>query len=482
MTGKTLTESQIDKSTTTFVDDFCNVKDSEITLIIAGLTSIIEGNESAMKKMKEQKWFQHIWYTLTGKNRAEVEDMKAKRDELSKYTIKLLVKMNQKLGDHTVLIDDLYRSLSIVRNDVNDLQDVVDDLARKLNEKINSVDHYNNIITDIQNGNFDPNKALISLIEIMSQIDRRTADDISKLDRIRQTMEKNGFDFASEINVGKHAEDVFSLPEEKVGSIYLFCQSCSNISKYLAYTCRLIENYFYCGETDRREARESGEAVNNALRWSGLRDSSNCVVSSMYNDLENAVVTQAKEADAETEIDCSSNVINQEIPGNAHTMHSIEPKKDFQKEDETTLHMRVKKTNITEVKIQATDVEEASAPQPEPKHSIKDKFLLSMATLGGFAVELGKIALGLRLTSSQMEEIRSYPDSCVETEEWLYYYKTVSYEGKRQIEVYKVKLDGTQHQQVLSGKIDSYSTISNFRIRGNVLCFKEGGTNREFKI
>lgn len=280
---------------TEFINEFCVGKDTETEQIIAGMTAVIEGNEFALEKMKNQKWFERIWFTITGKNKATVVEMTQKRDVLAKFTIQLFIKMLDMLSNNARVIADLYRAVSILSLTVDRTVTDLNNLAVKLNEKIISVDNYNNIITDIQNGKFDKNQPLLSLIDILSLVDERTARDLAKLTRIKETMVKNGFLFNARTRADELAEQVFSLPEEKVGRIYLFCQKLSDRSCFFVYICRLIENYFYVSRTDRRIARQNGSAVNKALDCSGLESDSECFLNDIFDDVKNNLFDESRD-------------------------------------------------------------------------------------------------------------------------------------------------------------------------------------------
>ena len=284
-----LTSKQLEKNADEFVSAYRNASDEEISKIVAGMTAIIEGNEASYESMKNQHWFERIWYGLTLKNKATVNEMKAKRDQLTKYTIQILVKMNDMMNEHGECIYDLYRALAVVRRDMDIAVDEVNELAHKLNEKIISVDNYYFLINEIRNNKFDVNTPLISLIDIMSLIDSRTAQDTQKLIQLKETMEQMGFDFSKKIDILSYSDEILKLPEDSVGRILLFCQSFSHRSRFLAYTCALMENYFYLWYTEKSIVRENGEAIQSALSYSNLNPNASCVVGEMFNDLKGAI-------------------------------------------------------------------------------------------------------------------------------------------------------------------------------------------------
>lgn len=285
----TLTSKQLDKNADEFVNAYRNASDEEVSKIVAGMTAIIEGNEASYENMKNQRWFERIWYGLTQKNKATVKEMQAKRDQLTKYTVQILVKMNSMMNEHGACIYDLYRALAVVRRDLDVVVDEVNELAHKLNEKIISVDNYYFLLNEIRNNKFDVNAPLISLIDIMSLIDSRTAKDTKKLIQLKETMEQMGFDFSKKIDIKSYSDEILALPEDSVGRILLFCQSFSHRSRFLAYTCALMENYFYLWDSEKRIVRENGEAIQSALSCAKLNTDANCVVDEMFGDLKSAI-------------------------------------------------------------------------------------------------------------------------------------------------------------------------------------------------
>lgn len=284
-----LTSKQLDKNADEFVNAYRNASDEEVSKIVAGMTAIIEGNEASYENMKNQRWFERIWYGLTGRNKATVKEMQAKREQLTKYTVQILVKMNSMMNEHGECIYDLYRAIAVVRRDLDVVVDEVTELAHKLNEKIISIDNYYFLLNEIRNNKFDVNTPLISLIDIMSLIDSRTAKDTKKLIQLKETMEQMGFDFSRKIDIKSYSNEILALPEDSVGRILLFCQSFAHRSRFLAYTCALMESYFYLWDSEKRIVRENGEAIQSALSCANLNADANCVVGEMFSDLKSAI-------------------------------------------------------------------------------------------------------------------------------------------------------------------------------------------------
>lgn len=79
------------------------------------------------------------------------------------------------------------------------------------------------------------------------------------------------------------------------------------------------------------------------------------------------------------------------------------------------------------------------------------------------------------LSTSQIDDILSFPNYCREANEWIYYIKVVKqgYDGYG--ELYKVRLDGTMNQKIFEGKVSNSETAANlfFRIWGDKVQFRD---------
>ena len=278
-------EIRLEQNVNDFVNEYKNCPDQEITKIIAGMTAIIEGNENLYERLKNQRWFERIWYGLTLKNRATVNEMKSRREDLSKYTIQTLNKMNETLTLQDRCILDLYRAICVVRHNIDGLTDEVNSLAIKLNEKINSLDMYLWLLTEIRNEKFDVATPLLSLIVIMSFIDSRTAKDDKKLTQLKETMEQVGFDFSKKVDILDYSNDVLSLTEDSVGRLLLFCRNFSNRSRLFEYTCILMESSIFLWDSDKTIVRESGEIIDEAMKSLNIKPSTSFKLQDIYNEI-----------------------------------------------------------------------------------------------------------------------------------------------------------------------------------------------------
>lgn len=272
-----------------FVEEFCKQNETETSMIVAGMMAVINGNDEILEKMKNQKWFERIWFTITGKNKASVQEMQRNRDVLNKYLVQMIVKITNMVEAHSVQAVQLSSVILRLDGQLREMKIDIDKIAMALNDKIIDLKNYDFIKDDIRNGKYPTDKPLLSLIDIISQLDSITLNDPKRLQQLKETMENSGFSFDSKVDVREYAEQVLELPKEKAGRILLFCQNFSKSSRFLAFTSSLLESCLYLGETDLSVVRESGEAVQNALSRSRLSEGAGCIVENMYNDLKKVV-------------------------------------------------------------------------------------------------------------------------------------------------------------------------------------------------
>jgi hypothetical protein len=144
-------------------DYFLQQDRSETEKIVSGMLALIDANDAKLTAMQNQKWFQCMWFTISGKNKATVEEMEQNRDRLAGYSVQII----SKLIDQKRISDSIISSLMIRLNDVYtahiELQNIVYTIANELKEKIDNVDNYHNLVTDIQNGKYDQTVPFVCL-------------------------------------------------------------------------------------------------------------------------------------------------------------------------------------------------------------------------------------------------------------------------------------------------------------------------------
>ncbi|WP_371380431.1 hypothetical protein [Sporomusa aerivorans] len=260
---------------------------AETARIVAGMTSIIDVNEDKLLVMQNQNWFQRMWFTVSGKNKATIQEMEQNRDKLAAYTVQVFAKFIEEKRISDAIISNITIRLNEIYSSHLQLQEIMYEFVNKLNEKIDSVNTYQNLITDIQNNKYDPKKNFVSLLEILSLLDKRTTSDNKDLIRIKETMETNGFVFAQTVSIGAFTEQILALPEESIGQVYLFAQNHTKF-KFIQFACCLIEKYHFEPKSHRKIIKDN--VVKISLRNCGLTGNEDCNVDEFYDDIQSDAI------------------------------------------------------------------------------------------------------------------------------------------------------------------------------------------------
>ena len=86
------------------------------------------------------------------------------------------------------------------------------------------------------------------------------------------------------------------------------------------------------------------------------------------------------------------------------------------------------------------------------------------------------------LSPAELEDIRSYSHTHIETSQWIYYCKIVrkpkpGFEWANSFdewgELYKVRPNGTENQKIFSGKVYIWPLWESLKLKGNRLCFTD---------
>jgi len=269
------------------IECFLSLGRAESDRIVASMTSVIDANEDMLNAIQNQNWFQRMWRTVSGGNKATIKEMEQNRDKLTAYIVQVFVRLIEEKRISNSIISTLAVRINEMYSSHLQLQSVLYDIASKLNDKIISVDNYHNLITDIQNGKYDHTQSLTSLIEILSLLDKRTVSDKGNLLRIKDTMIAKGFDFSQTITITDFTEQLLLLSEESAAQAYLFSQNHSDLI-FLRYACRLIELYHFAPKSNRIAIKK--DSINRAMGMCMISEDTMCNIGELYDDLEKSTI------------------------------------------------------------------------------------------------------------------------------------------------------------------------------------------------
>ena len=321
--------------------------DSNINMIVAGMTSIIQSNETKTQAMENQNWFQRMCRTISGKNKMTAEEIRKNHDKLNSYMTQALTELyNRNKIQQEILISFGNKINEIYASQIQ-LKQMLGMFAQRLKEKIESVDNFHMLITEIEQGLYDHENTFISMCKVLSQLDKRTLLDSRKMNILENTLRKHNIITDDEHNILDYLQEIVNLPETEIGLIYLELSGVEdNIIACMIVS--VIESYHLLPAMSRK-LKKKELVVQSILTDYELDDSVSLSVGDIYSEL-----LQIKTNSAE-----NSNIVLSNDSQNAEIAEISEP---VESESE-----QIEKDEITSDKTEEISIKKEENIQSKPK-------------------------------------------------------------------------------------------------------------------
>lgn len=224
---------------------------SELNMILAGMTSLIDDTNNKVKILEDQTWFQRMYRTVLGKNKATQQDIQRNHEKLSLYSIEAIAGLYEKNCVSQQAIMSLGNQINELYINHIKLKQMLGELVFKLNEKIESIDNFHMLNTEISQGIYSSHSPLAAICAILSQLDKRSIQDARKMNVLKRTMQSSGLISDTLISMEYYLFETINIPYEDVGSTYLELSTISRnpMSKVMML---VIENYHFLNEMARK--------------------------------------------------------------------------------------------------------------------------------------------------------------------------------------------------------------------------------------
>ena len=235
-----------------------------------GLTDIAM-NRSVIHQLEEM---------MTGASRQKIDD--AVQQEINSVIIQLKARqdMMQKQSDLNVKM----KKLNIA--------------WKNLEARINSVDNFNMLITEIDQGVYTGSNALLSICNVLSQLDRRILCDPRKLQIIRRSLEEQNILNDTKIPLREYLTGVLCVPAEDMGEILELGTIRDNCVADITLT--VVDTYFSM-EITEREAKSVPVWISDVIKEKGLSDIISFSTNEIYNDFISGKIHVMEELSANDE-------------------------------------------------------------------------------------------------------------------------------------------------------------------------------------
>lgn len=169
-----------------------NQSNSNLNIIVAGMTSLLSDTDSKIHLLENQTWFQRMCYTVSGHNKMTKEEIQRNHNKISVYMSQALsILVEQQCLDRQVILS-LGNQLNEIYASHIELKQMLGAFIYKINNKIESVDNFHILITEIEQGVYSENSPLTNICRIFSKVDNRCIENQRKINLVKRSMlEKN---------------------------------------------------------------------------------------------------------------------------------------------------------------------------------------------------------------------------------------------------------------------------------------------------
>lgn len=223
----------------------------KLNMVLSGMTALLNDNENKVNMLESQTWFQRMSRTLTGKNKMTQQEIQRNHDKINLYMSQAMTALyEQNCIDHQVMMS-LGNQINELYAEHLQLKQMLGAFVNKLNEKIESIDNFHILVTEIEQGIYSGESAIISICKIVSQLDKRTALDNRKMDILYRGLQQQGILSDTEKLLGDYLLDFTDIGIESIGAIYLELETIRD--NYMAeLLLKLIESYHFLPDMARK--------------------------------------------------------------------------------------------------------------------------------------------------------------------------------------------------------------------------------------
>ena len=237
----------------------------KLNMILSGMTALMNDNSNKLEVMESQNWFQRMIKTVTGKNKATQMEIKQNHDKLNAYMSEAIAELyNRNCIDEQIMIA-LGNQLNELYSEHVQLKQMLGAFVNKLNEKIESVDNFHMLIEEISQGMYEDRYPILSVVNVLSMMDKRMILDKRKCDIVIKALRNNNILNTNEITLLDCFNHVMNLDENEIGRFYLevetlkgnfFADMILNLMDKLYFLTQSEQYFFHKNREIKRILRE----------------------------------------------------------------------------------------------------------------------------------------------------------------------------------------------------------------------------------
>ncbi|MBP3751946.1 MAG: sel1 repeat family protein [Pyramidobacter sp.] len=223
----------------------------KMDMILSGMASLMSDTDCKVDSLNSQGWFQRMWRTVTGNNRATRDEIRQNHDKLNAYMAEAVSGLyDRQLIDERIMLNLGVRLTDLCAQQAQ-LKMMLGAFVTKLNEKIESVDNFHLLETEIEQGRYSHENPVAAMCRVLSQLDDRVIGDSRKIDVLTHSLEHCGVLCDAEITLAQLLDGVAQIPVEHAGSVALAMQTFGE-NVFAVLIAAVLDSYQFLPDLTRK--------------------------------------------------------------------------------------------------------------------------------------------------------------------------------------------------------------------------------------
>ena len=215
-----------------------------INFILASMLTLFNNVDLSIEIIEDQDWFRSMCNIIFNKRKASSDDIKKSYDLICAYIIKYIEKLLYDQQIDSCIILGLCNQLNKVYVEHIKYNKILIEYLKKFNESVNDLDNFSNLNTAIQRGKYSHTPSIISIYNILSQIDKACINDYKKIEIIKNSMMEQCILSKEQVLLSTHIENISNLTIDEASRIYI--ELAGLRSNFIAnLTLNVIENQYF---------------------------------------------------------------------------------------------------------------------------------------------------------------------------------------------------------------------------------------------
>ena len=257
--------------------------ENEVNLMLAGMLSLINKNETLNESLQSQSWCKRMFNTIIGKNKATALEIQQNHDKLNAY----VVQVGGQLYDMNKISSQIMVSLGLqitqLYNSHLELKNILFSLASKLNKKIESVDNYHTLLQEIDEGFYTSD--IRGLLSVISQIDSRMISDLKKMELLKKKLSnKNLLGTGNQMSVKSFLIEISNISGDILGEVYADLQLYQTDYILVALAINTIESWNLLPLSNQKILKKQ-TVINRIIENIDIDETSEISLDEFYNEV-----------------------------------------------------------------------------------------------------------------------------------------------------------------------------------------------------